>query len=757
MKTWKKYCCALFTILFFFIPLKSPRLLAQDEWTVLAESHEKRVRVPKFDMGDEWRTNVGYDDSGWTLVSGAPGGVGYENGTGYEDLISLDVGFDMHESGGNPNTSCYIRIKFDLTADDINKIGTLKLRIRYDDGFAVFLNGVRVADANAPNNLSWNSAALGNHEAAGQDEFNISPYIRNLYMGTNLLTVQALNVSLTSSDFLFNVEMVGQSTPFAEFEESNLPLVFINTDGKPIPNEPKIMARMGIIYHGVGQTHRLDEPFNDYDGVVGIELRGSSSRSWKKKQYGFETREENGENKNISLMGLPAENDWILNAPYIDKSFLRNVLSYDLARRMGHYASRTRYCELFLNGEYMGIYILMEKIKRDKNRVNIARLDSADIEGDDLTGGYIIKIDKWGNDGFESKYLPLNGTNRKILYQYHYPADDVILPVQKAYIKNHILAFEDMMFSDDFADPETGYPAWIDVDSFVDFFIINELNKNVDGYRLSTFIHKDKDSKDGRLKMGPIWDFNLAFGLANYYDGEDTDGWMLDEQSFGQDIRDRNDPWQIPFWWARLFQEPAFNHRIKQRWVALRGNVLDVNRIHAFIDAVADTLDEAKDRNFAIWTGPGEPGEGFWPVPGIFYTFRTYQDEIDYLKSWISDRIAWMDENIMLLSDVESGSAQARPKSFELLPNYPNPFNPTTTIRFELATSAHVRLEVLNVRGVRVRLLSDGQFNAGAHAVQWDGRDEWGALAASGVYTVLATVQQLSGRSLAAKKIALIR
>ena len=734
--------------------LQSTVAMAQDSWIVLPESAAKKVRVPKFDIGTEWRQDINYNDNGWQTVEGLPGGIGYENESGYENLISLDVGFDMHESGGNPNTGCYVRIKFNLTQEDLDSIDVFTLRVRYDDGFAAYLNGERVAEANAPEQPAFHSAATAGHEANGQENFTIEDAVSVLNVGDNLLAVHAFNVNLTSSDFLINVEAIAKKNPFQNFEYSNLPVVYINTGGKAIPDNPKIDARMGIIYHGVGETHQLNESFNDYDGNIGIEVRGSSSRSWPKQQYAIETRDATGANNNVSLMGLPAENDWILNAPFIDRSFLRNVLAYDLFRRMGRYASRTRYCELFLNGEYRGIYILMEKIKRDRNRVDIAALDSTEIEGEPLTGGYIIKVDKTDGDnteGFFSKHLPAGDSNRNVYYQYHYPVFADLLPEQRDYIQNYMANFENVMAGSDYDDPTMGYPAWLNVESFIDFFLVSELGKNVDSYRLSSYLHKDRDGNDSRLHAGPLWDYNLAFGLADYYDGTDTDDWMLETLLYigGGDF-------QVPFWWETLLQDPQFNYKIKQRWSELRSDVFNINRIHQFIDATADTLGEAQSRNFALWPAPGERGTGFWPMPNVFYSFQSYQDEVGYLKSWIAERIAWMDEHVLLFSAVDSKDALA-PASFKLYQNFPNPFNPATTITFEMDIAAHILVEVYNLSGRRIRALASGPKSVGKHALSWDGADESGAPVASGVYAVRATVQQANGRHATSRKMLLLR
>ncbi len=182
-----------------------------------------------------------------------------------------------------------------------------------------------------------------------------------------------------------------------DFTSSNLPIIIINTNGLSIPyDNPRIVAEMGIIYNGQGERNNISDSLNNYSGKISIEIRGASSSGWSKKSYGIETQNDDGSNNNVSLLGMPEENDWILYASYYDRSFLRNVLTFKLANDMGWYASRTRYCELVLNGEYQGIYVLMEKIKRDKNRVDISKLNPDEISGDDVTGGYIIKVDKEG-------------------------------------------------------------------------------------------------------------------------------------------------------------------------------------------------------------------------------------------------------------------------------------------------------------------------------------------------------------------------
>ncbi len=420
------------------------------------------------------------------------------------------------------------------------------------------------------------------------------------------------------------------------FTSSNLPIVVINTNGQTIPDEPKITVNMGIIWNENGQRNFLSDPFNHYDGLIGIEIRGSSSQMFPKKQYGFETRDAEGEDLDVDLLGMPEESDWILHAPYSDKSLMRNVLAYDFANRMGRYATRTHYCELVLNGEYMGIYILMEKIKRDDNRVNIKKLDEDEISGVDLTGGYIIKIDKPdvpGTGGWYSPFRPYENAPQMINYLYETPDAEDIVPEQVAYIQNFIYEIEGLFYAGDYRHPFTGYYERIDVGSFIDFLLINEISRNVDGYRISTFIHKDREDVDNRWVMGPVWDFNLGFGNANYYSGSAISGWQFNFQ-------DANDPWQIPFYWDKLLADPVFTNRLTRRWNELRNTIFHDDSLMNRVEMFADSIEEARIRNFVRW-----PVLGVWVWPNEFVG-PDYQSELNYLKLWISARVNWMDSQI---------------------------------------------------------------------------------------------------------------
>ena len=430
------------------------------------------------------------------------------------------------------------------------------------------------------------------------------------------------------------------------FTSSNVPIIVINTNGQTILDEPKITADMGIIDNGPGQRNNLTDPFNAYNSKIGIEIRGHSSQMFEKKQYGVETRDSSGNDIKVSLLGLPEESDWVLNASYIDKTFMRNVITYKLSNDLGRYASRTRYCEVVINGNYFGLYILQEKIKRDKNRVNIKKMSTTDITGDAVTGGYIIKIDRVdpGDKYWTSAYPAVyQSTKAPVTYVHEYPKAADIVSVQQNYIKNYINTFETIMYSAFYRDPFAGYYNLIDVDSFVDYYLINEFTKNTDAYRLSAFLYKNRDSEGGKLMMGPVWDYDICFGLADYDDGFNPAGWQAYKHYDGL--------WSSPFWTTNLMIDPVFKNKLAKRWNEVKNNTFSINSLTNFMEENILLTAEARERNFAKWKDLFNPAVYTWPNKN---RFSNYEDEVNYLKTWISQRTAWLNNNLPSdYSDVE--------------------------------------------------------------------------------------------------------
>jgi len=523
-----------------------------------------------------------------------------------------------------------------------------------------------------------------------------------------------------------------------EFSSSNLPIVVIFTAGAEIVDEPKVGAWMGIIDNGPGKRNWVNDPFDGNEGPIGIEIRGASTRDFPKKSYALETRDSEGGNRDVSLLGMPAENDWVLYAPYSDKSLMRNALAYWMANQMGYYASRTRFCELVLDGEYRGVYVFMEKIKRDGDRVDIANLTAGDIADDDVTGGYIVKVDRFIEGETGGWYSRYGFGDSRLFYQYYYPESSVIAPEQEEYIQGFFREFEEVLSGDGFADPGKGYAKYIDVASFFDNIIVNEVARNIDAYRLSTFMYKDRDSAGGRLVMGPVWDFNLGFGNVNY---DVHPSVPLKDSSRGLLINNRVVWYSVPFWfwWRRLVQDELFVDQLVDRWVELREGVLKTENLTEKVDEMAALLEEAQARNFRRWP---ILGEYVWPND---FMGQTHEEEVDFLKEWLERRLAWMDANLLgeihRVSDIPPDKltkieepVEILPSAFHLDQNYPNPFNSGTTIRFSLPVETVVGLDIYDIAGQKVATLIQGRKNPGEYVVRWDGTDGNGGEFASGVY-----------------------
>ena len=435
------------------------------------------------------------------------------------------------------------------------------------------------------------------------------------------------NIDTTKNDNLFCEDCIKSF----DFEITTLG---VGPEGE-IVDEPKVPAALTI--------KRLDSTL--YEGIIGIEIRGESSQFFDKKSYGFETWDSQYNDLDVSLIGFPEEEDWILYGPFSDKSLIRNKLIYELSNRMGRYTTKTEFVELTINYEYKGLYIFMEKLKRDKNRIDISKLENADIDEELISGGYIIKIDKSDmEDGsytdynsFQSQFDVFGNENGdiRINFNYEYPKPGEIHANQKNYIKNYFYEFESSLASNNFKDPINGFRKYIDEDSFIDFFILNELSNNVDGYRLSTYLQKDRNEK---LVIGPIWDFNLSFGNADYCGGERYDVWC-----FKFNERCLGDYWNVPFWWNRLLEDEKFVDKLKGRWNQLRLNILSDNNILTLIEEQYSFLNNETDiinRNFNKWK---IFGIYIWPNSFIG---NNYYEEIDFLKNWIKERTKWLDESI---------------------------------------------------------------------------------------------------------------
>lgn len=446
--------------------------------------------------------------------------------------------------------------------------------------------------------------------------------------------------------------------PFAvDIGESQLPYVVINTEGRTILNEPKIPTQMQIFRNGE-RVHN--------QGIT-IEYRGSTSyRLSDKKSFGFETVDGNGNDMDVSLLGLPEEEDWILmghvfrasTGAVFDPTLMHHYIAYEWSRAIGRYASRCIWVEVEVNGDYKGVYILMEKLKRDDQRINITRIEPTDNTAPAIEGGYILKIDKtsgiefsnqplsyydnnWEDDAryqepyaFRSQWDIFGNPLDFPAYQFPYhpqqyletyflyeePEFDEITNPQKTYIQDYVSQFEQSLLQ----SRSTGgneYEAFMEVNSFVDYFLLNELAGNIDAYRISTFLQKDRG---GKLAMGPIWDMNIGY---NRQDRVPIDDWVVNYNDYvGQD------PWMVPFWWDVLLDNDAFKSALKARWVDIRSSILTNDYLENSIAEQANYLlaNRAIARNYQRWSG----------------LQVNYEQSVDELKNWVINRVNWMDDTI---------------------------------------------------------------------------------------------------------------
>ncbi len=416
------------------------------------------------------------------------------------------------------------------------------------------------------------------------------------------------------------------------FNDSNLPIVIINTDqGREIPDSPKVPGNMKIIYRGEGKRNLLTDQNNpsylNYNGRMEIEIRGSSSQERPKKQYAFTTLEaDNITEKNVSLLGMPKENDWILNGMIFDPALIRDYLSYNLSRQIGQYASRTVFCEVVINGAYKGLYVLQEKIKADDNRVNIVRISSFDINPPELTGGYITKADKT-TGGDPIAWTMYSWTGATVSYIHELPKPENVTPEQNTYIRYQFDRLEVTANNNDISI-SSGFPSIIDIPSFIDYMIINELSSNADAYTYSAFFHKDRS---GKLRAGPLWDMDLTYGNDLFfwgYDRSHPDVWQF---STGDNDGSR--------FWKDLFGNPTFRCYLSKRWNELiqPGMPLNPSAITTFIDQTVSITGEAVIRDYALWGTTG-----------------SYQQQINNIKFFINTRIAWITSNIGPYSECAS-------------------------------------------------------------------------------------------------------
>lgn len=416
---------------------------------------------------------------------------------------------------------------------------------------------------------------------------------------------------------------------------SNLPLMIINQYNIPISPSDKSIAYLTLVDKPQnGRFNLLDQDV--FQSRIDIEIRGSSSQSFPKKGFGFHLYNEDDTNNKKAILGMPEDHNWVLHGPYSDKSLARNSIAYEVAREMDGWHPRSQFVELFMhdgngpvsNEHYHGVYLLVERIKVAEGRLDLAELEPHHNAEPEISGGYIFKKDRL-NEG-ESGIL----FKRGMRYAYVRPQEDRISIPQRDWLKQYLDAFDDAIMGNNAFDPETGYRRFIEPASFIDHHLITELFKQIDGYRLSTFLYKDRN---GKINLGPVWDYNLSWGNADYLNGWQPTGWYYE-------LLGQND--YLDGWFTRLFADPEFVRQYKKRYVELRRNVFSADNIIGKLREKENLLAEAAVRNFQRW-----PVMGQWVWPN-WYVATSHADEINWMEQWMLQRLAWMDGMLSDTSEV---------------------------------------------------------------------------------------------------------
>jgi len=618
---------------------------------------------------------AGFNDSSWPKDTGIFG-FGYAG---------------VNKSINSSAKSIYMRCPFKV----INKsvIKEIGFYVDYDDGFIAYLNGHEIARVNVDKSKkypSYNDLTIQSHHAEFSG-LNYTYPVPGIYLdsalldsclvqGDNVMAIHLLNDSVNGSDLWFLNLIADITNLYYDFyhsdsrfkrlvniDSTNIPLVIINTDQYGIPYDQNIHTKVfvGIIDHGPGKYNKPGDAYNVYKGTASLKLRGQSSKAFPKQSYRIELTDSLGNDTNVVLLGMPKDNDWILFGPYTDKSQIRNKFEYDLGRKLGEYEPRSRYCELILNGQLVGFYYLVENIKRGKNRVDIKKLEPADNSGVAVTGGYMMKWDK-------------ESPERQIIY----PKEDVITLKQTAYIMNYLYQCDSVLASNGFDDPIHGFRKFFSDSSLADYIIMNEIPKNCDSYLYSTYFYKDRDDTDGRIKFGPLWDYDLGFGNTFFQNGNLTYGWQYE---FNKTLNI-----------TRFLQDTLMVKLLQNRWHELRNGVLSNDSIFNMIDALISAGKTQIDRNYQVW--PIIDKNLFFPA----YYVSTYDQEIDTFKSWLTTRLTWIDNNIdqiyykKTITDIQLAYSKA---GIFFLNAFPNPFKQTITVDIKVEKQCKAKIEISNLTG----------------------------------------------------------
>lgn len=432
-----------------------------------------------------------------------------------------------------------------------------------------------------------------------------------------------------------------------------LPVIVIDTNGQimddtPLYSEEMVQGNSVLLQEN---TKRYKASFNLYnsdpfkaahalDSSIETDIimnaRGQSSLAYPKKQYTVRFVDDNEFENPQQVLNMPKHDKWILNGMYSDKSFMRNYLAYKMGRQTMDYSPRTRYVEVYLktgenqsqDEQYQGIYLLTEKIERDKDRVNITKNDkkyqdvSFIMARDKIKKGDVTLQSDWNKIESESTIIKEDLKKMRTILTVSYPSKNNLGDAEKQSILNTINDFEYALQSDNFRDKREGYQKHIDIDSFIKYSMINEITKNIDGGEVSTYFYKDVG---GKIVAGPLWDFDMSLG--NTYDTEVN-------KSSGFLMLNR-------IWYERFFQDEFFAHRYKNIYKNYRRTIWSDANINLMIDEAVLEIEPTIKRNNEKW----------FPKDSV----DDYFDEVESLRSFLLNRLNWMDENIESIKRITEG------------------------------------------------------------------------------------------------------
>lgn len=408
--------------------------------------------------------------------------------------------------------------------------------------------------------------------------------------------------------------------PLRSIESSTLPVLVINTNKKKaIGDDKKTKADIFILNNKTINT--IADTSNVKSVAVKIKVRGFSSRNLPKKSYSVDLTSI----KDTSLfeaLNLPPADEWILNGNFMEKSLIRNSLVYHLYKECGYDASTGKHVEVILNGAYIGVYVLQNKIEPSPHFLKDTWSNP---------NGFMVKIDS-PVDRKKGFYTSPKGWNAEhhIYYQYIYPSAKQLKPEQEHFITQKISSFENQLLA---KSATSSLDDIIDVKSFVDYFIFEELCKNNDGYNLSCNLYLTKENK---IAIGPVWDFDRSLGNSTSGFTRSTEGWKIG-------VHKHNEYHPTPLWWKTLLGNEQFQNTVVRRWKELSENALSNKNIVYLIDSLSQPLMQVQERNFKTWPVWGISRSNFYTDSGI----KNYHDEINDLKQWLITRRSWM--NIELL------------------------------------------------------------------------------------------------------------